>query len=281
MLARGVNIIVRDDHHIQFGLDATRSGVLHTPLAHELARALRTLATPLHRSIATEALIAHTGQSKLEVRSLIDELIAFNVLIAPNAHTVYCVGSSPLAKEIKSLLHAQGFSVRQPAVDESDAAFLSQIDPIHPVVIVDKLAHSRTLGATAARLAPNAVPVASFDSRALIGPVRAGGHGPCLLCLQLELSAYDSMWHQVSQALPEGPSRVDPTLAALIAGEVATMIRRMGEEQIPPGITATRPKPGDYVLIDPFVEPARSTGTMPVHSSCPVCLRARQARGIG
>ncbi|MHA2788295.1 hypothetical protein ACXZ66_03965 [Corynebacterium sp. S7] len=281
VLASGVNIILRDATHIQFGLDATRTGVLESPLAPELAELLHTLSTPIARPLAAEEFAVRTGADRAEIESLFDELLSYKVLIPPNGRTVYLVGSSPLAVEISGQLHDLGFRVRRPTRGETDNAFLAQIDPANPVLLVDRLAHSRSLAPALTRLAPNAVPVTIFDHRALVGPARIAGHGPCLLCLQLGLTKIDERWHHVSAQLPGGPLRVDPTVIAVAAAEAVAFVRRLIDEQIPPGIVVKRLRPGDYVLLDPFVEPAREVGAMPQSEVCPVCLQARHASGIG
>ncbi|WP_018296167.1 hypothetical protein [Corynebacterium lubricantis] len=281
VLASGVNIIVRDATHIQFGLDATRTGVLESPLAPTLALLLRTLSTPIARPLAVAEFAARTGASNETIESLFDELLSFKVLIAPNSHTVYLIGSSPLAVEISAQLHDLGFQVRRPARGETDSAFLAQIDPANPVLLVDRLGHSRSLAATLTKLAPNSLPVTLFDHRAMVGPARIQGHGPCLLCVQLELTNIDKLWHHVSAQLPGGPERADPTVVAAAAAETVGFVRRMLDEQVPPGIVVKRPRPGDYVLLDPFVEPSREVDTMAASAVCPVCLQERHASGIG
>ena len=76
MLAPDVVVLEREPGMVQCGMDATRVGVLE---AHpQLASVLNRLRTPLTRQ-TIENLIARTGLSPAAARSLVEDLISYNI----------------------------------------------------------------------------------------------------------------------------------------------------------------------------------------------------------
>lgn len=281
ILAPGVTVLVRDATHLQFGLDATRSGVIASPHAAQLAEIFGGLASPCTPELLIGAIVSQTGVDNAAARSLIDDLVAFRILIPPVRPTVYMVGSSPLAEVLEEHLHEAGFVVRSPRRDESDAVFMASTDPSVPTLVVDNLARSNiTAGIMQSRLGL-VLPVTLMDHRVIIGPMRNRGRGACIMCLHLTLTDLDHRWHAVATQAQEIPQRIDHSVAIAAAAEVSALLRRVDGAMVPPGVASATPAAGDYVVVDPFVTPYRTEATLGEHESCPVCTHARTRAGSG
>ncbi|SER59238.1 hypothetical protein [Corynebacterium cystitidis] len=270
-LARGVAVVVRDSTHLQFGLDATRAGVITTPHAHALAEIFRELTSPVPRGLLITDITARTGTDDLTAAALIDDLVAFRILVPRFRDSVYVLGRSPLAKHLCAHFSDIGFSVRRPMRSETDAEFLGRVPQAAAAVLVDKLAWSHTLAARMQYSQHLVLPVNTIDQHVVVGPVRTRGVGPCLVCHQLHYAQVDGKWNAVVSRFPAGPPSTDPTVIAAGVAAASTQLRRAIGPALPPGVTHTLPAPGEIVVADPFATPALSTRTMARHPQCPVC----------
>lgn len=277
LIARGVAIVVRDGDHLQFGLDATRAGIIATPHAETLAEIFNKLHQPVTRDWLVGTIAARTATDRTTAGVLVDDLIAFRILAPQTRDSVYVLGHSPLARALCSHLNDVGFSVRRPMRHETDVEFIGRVPPPSATVLVDKLAAAQPL-ALRLRRVPNVIlPVHAVDQHVVVGPVRTRGVGPCLVCTQLHYGQVDGMWNSITMRFPAGPLSTDPTVIAAGVAAVSAQLRRSVGPRLPPGITHTRPAPGEVVVADPFATPALSTRMVERHPKCPVCSGAVDA----
>lgn len=180
-LAHGAQPLVRDGGSVQFGLDATRTGIVAVERPTALASTLVTFHRPVELPEALRRLEA-AGLSRAAAEVLVSDLMACGVLRVHRRATarVLLLGRSPLAEALSSLLASHGIQVRRPLAGETDVAYLIH-SPARgaPVIGVDRLAHGRILAPVISRLAPTYLPVAMVDHRGWVGPLRASGRGPC------------------------------------------------------------------------------------------------------
>ncbi|WP_179129715.1 hypothetical protein [Corynebacterium pacaense] len=258
-LAPSVTVVRRGDTAIQFGLDATRSGVVElgsTELADALAGVLRGIANPLPVSVLVGRLRG-AGVSGTAVFSLIDDLLAYGILREFTRRPVLLLGRGSLPAVIGELLESAGLTARFQLRHDSDAAFLDR-DPTAPVVVINRFSHHAELSARLARRKPTVFSAMLIDARGVIGPARTGGAGPCLTCVELTRVGVDKQWHTLVRQQPRGPANPDPVVEAAVAARVVALLHR-GD-----------PDAGVIEELDPY------TGTisrrrMSRHPLCPVC----------
>lgn len=270
-LAPSAHIFLRGGTAVQFGLDATRAGVVETEHAPALVAALMTARSPVTDEELT-ARITVAGMTGPAAHSLVADLTAYRILVPASAGSVILLGRSRLAAATGDLLRAAGVKVRTPLLGESEYAYLAGTAVDSPVLVVDRLAHSRTMAPLLARLARTWAPATIVDGRGMIGPLRVNGRGPCPLCGDLHRAARDNRWYPTVSQLPTGPTDPDPvTVAATAARLVAVAQHLLGLHLEPPGAPVQQLRPGAVIEVNP-----RGTGgapqTMPPHPGCPVCF---------
>ncbi|WP_156230247.1 hypothetical protein [Corynebacterium occultum] len=269
MLAPGAHVFLRGAGALQFGVDATRAGVIETEKAPGLATTMLAARQPV-KARELERRINALGFSPAASKSILADLVAYRILIRPPGGTLIMLGRSPLAQQARALAEAAGISVRAPLRGESEYSYLSHAEVEAPVLVVDRLAHSRTMAPLLARFAHTWVPAAILDGRGLIGPLRIKGRGPCPMCLDLHRAETDGRWYPTLSQLPGGPPRPDPlTLAATAAKLIALAQRLSGRDLTPPGAPRTSLSPGLILEVDPHSED--SSGVLEPHRRCPVC----------
>lgn len=269
-LGHGVHIIARGENAVQFGVDPTRSGVVETPSAHALKEVLGDAGWPLEIGELRDTLVASCGVDSTAARSLIDDLCSYRVLIPPEPTPVAVLGTTPLAREVRRLLSTSGATVRIPLINEDTFAFLER-QASSPLVVVDRAHEYWRLGRELKRHPTWVVPVMSFDSRVLVGPV--GGHGEraCPMCAFMRLHDRDEHVSQALQDVSQRPRSMDPIVAAAGAASAALAVRRLAGMPDPPGVVADAPGPGWAAVIDPLGPQLVTDLDVSEHPMCPVC----------
>ncbi|MDK8795195.1 hypothetical protein QP968_05670 [Corynebacterium sp. MSK041] len=270
-LARGVHVSCRDSGVLQFGMDATRCGIVETQFADALRPLLAGLTTPARIHEVRTMLMGIDGFTEGAARSLIDDLVAYRILTPTATTPVAMVGSSPLAKELRALLEDSGVTVRVPLGHESDGAFLYRLAEHVPLVVVDRVAQHIAVDRQLTKQRTWNIPVVTVDARVVVGPISQGSSGPCLVCAEFYLLDRDPGLHQVATTLPDGPPSTDPVVLSAGASAAAALIRRAADVAMPPGITAGALQRGTTVAVDPFGPVPVNTEVVDKHSRCPVC----------
>lgn len=268
-LAHGVGVFQRGPTMVQFGVDATRTGVLDVaqPAAavHALNQAERPIA--LHALIAAlrEVLGADTS------RRVVADLVSYRLLVPAVAPHVVVLGTSPLAARLTALLNECRMAVHSPRQRQPDAAFLVDCDERAPLVIVDQLARAGALARMVKHRPGPIVPVATVDSRVVIGPLRQRPADPCLRCANLYFAERDASWERGIHTFPQGPATPDPVVLAAGAAAAAVAIRRVAGAPDPPGVSAPRLQPGQLAVVDPFGPQLVTHHSWDPHPQCTVC----------
>lgn len=269
--APGVRPYARGEDAVQFGLDATRSGIVELPAAEAL-RVLRKLSTPTPLADIVSALAKVSDLGAQEAREIVNDLVSYRILVPRPAVTALVVGRSDLTARIADSLSEVGMTVRSPLRDQSLSSFLARHATHAPVFLVDQLAHAEPLARTLRHHSGWIVPCSLIESRVRIGPLAHAGIGPCPMCTQLHDVDRDEAWHTIAAALPAGPESIDPTIAAAGAAMVTVIARRIVRIPDPPGVAAPAPAVGDIAHIDPFGSPTIARSQQLRHARCPVCF---------
>lgn len=273
-LAPGIQVFIRDAGAIQFGLDATRTGVFELPpsSAADVDRVAAVLMRLLEPTPATDTLISlHAVGLEFPVaRGLINDLVAFRVVHRVEEVPVYLVGDSDLARATTRILHASGASVRRPVVDESEAHFIAAAHKSAPVVLVDRLPASRRLAPVLSRTRAVWLSGAVLDSHGVVGPVRLDGAGPCPLCVDLHRADSDPAWGPVLAQLDGSASSPDPAVVAATAACLATLTAQLAGLPGPPGVRREEPVAGAVTELDAAGVLRRYR--LDPHPRCPVCF---------
>lgn len=268
-LADGAHVYLRGRDALQFGLDATRAGVIETSHAPLIMATL----LGARRSRTREELVTGlctAGLSPAAARSLLDDLLAYRILVPRRERSVLLLGRGRLAQSLSELLHRSGVDVRTPMRGESEYAYLATTEVASPVVVVDRLAHSRAMAPMLARFARTWVSVSVLDHRGVIGPLRIDDTGPCPLCADLHLTDRDPFWHRVVTQLPGGPVGPVPATLAMVAAQATAVIGSLVDLPAPPGVAAPDLRPGELLTTDPWAGVSREV--LEVHPRCPVCF---------
>nr|VDG62573.1 bacteriocin biosynthesis cyclodehydratase domain [Streptococcus thermophilus] len=263
-LAPGVNVLVRGEGAVQFGLDASRSAVLDTAHPRQLKDILDAAVKPTTVRDVLNALRGLAGIAEPEARALVNDLLGYRILVDASARTVVVLGTSALADEVVRLLRAAGITVRTPLIDEPLRPFISLHSPDVPVVVVDHFPQLVRLREALAGHAGWIIPVFTLDSRVVVGPASVSGDGPCLECVLMHAQDRDPHTHAAATALAQaltanGP---DPTVIAAGAAAAAVVVSRCAEISGPPGVLVPQAQPGIAQVIDPF-GPQWVTGPAP------------------
>ncbi len=273
-LAPGVQVFIRDEGAIQFGLDATRTGVVELPplAAVDVDRVAAVLMRLLSPTPATETVVSlhAVGLEFRLARDLIDDLVAFRVLHRVEEAPVYLVGDSALARATADILHAGGATVRRPVIDESEAHFIAAAQKDAPVLLVDRLPASRRLAPVLARTRRVWLSGAVLGCHGVVGPLRLDGAGPCPMCVDLHRADADPAWGPVLAQLDGRPAAPDPAVVAATAACLATLTAQLAGLPAPPGVRLPEPVAGAVTELDATGVPRR--GRLEPHPRCPVCF---------
>ena len=254
---------------MQFGLDATRTGIIETPRATELAALISAVSTPtpIHQLIRSVSI--HVGASAAE--SLVADLVAFRILVPADPVPVVLLGHSALAKQLTKLLRTSDVEVRAPMRNTTDERFVARADDWLPVVSVDQLGVAGDVARMTKHRAGAVIPVSMVDSRVIVGPLHTGPGVACPLCSALHLADVDSGWEDALSQFPAGPHSPDPVVLAAGIAAAATYIRRVAGVPDPPGVTAPHPVPGELMVADPFAPTTVKRSIVRPHPRCGAC----------
>lgn len=268
-LAAGAHVFLRGRDGLQFGLDATRAGIIETARAPVLMATLLSARRPRPRAELLDGLLS-AGLSQEAAVSLLDDLIAYRILVERVDREVILLGRGLLAQHLTELLAAKKITVRSPIRGESEFAYLAATPIGVPVVVVDRLAHSKAVAPMLSRFARTWVSCSVIDHQGVIGPLRIDGRGPCPMCADLHRTDADAFWHRVVTQLPGGPARPDPAVLAATAAQAAVILAELVGAPAPPGHASPVLLPGAVHTVDPWAGAHRET--MTVHPRCPVCF---------
>ena len=266
-LAPDVAVLEREPGILQCGMDATRVGVLE---AHpQLASLLNRLRTPLTRQ-TIEKSIENTGLTPAAARSVVDDLISYNVLWPePTPQRVAVLGTSVLADELRDALLTDHFQPRSPLHTEPPAKYIEGVSGHLPIVAVDMLSGAVEWAHALHKSPATWLPVSMLDARGIIGPVRVKGTGPCPMCAHLHRIDADEQWHEVAQRASEASRPGDPVTRTAVVMHAVVTIRRLMGRPAPPGAPRTRPLAGELKEVDLYgVEQHR---LVLEHPRCPYC----------
>lgn len=268
-LAAGAHVYLRGHGALQFGLDATRAGIIETEHAPLILATLLGARRARPRGHLAAGLVA-AGLAPAAAESLLDDLLVYRILVERTHPTVVMLGRGPLARSLAGMLAESGVTVRSPIRGESEFAYLTAMESPPPVVVVDRLAHSRAMAPLLTRCTETSVPVSVVDHRGFIGPVRIHSAGPCPLCADLHRTEHDAYWHRVVTQAPGGAVTPSPAVAGLVSAQATAVICALVGLPAPPGVTALAPQPGEVITADPWAGITREV--MGVHPRCPVCF---------
>ncbi|UIZ92641.1 hypothetical protein JZY91_02285 [Corynebacterium sp. CNCTC7651] len=268
-LANGAHVLQRSPTMLQFGLDATRTGIIETPSAQDLRPLIDGWVTP--RQLRAIMRQLQDIMDREAAAALVADLLAYRVLVPDAPAQVYLSGTSPLSKQIARLLSQSGIFVRLAGRTDAEVRFLATAESWVPMVLVDHMARARALTDLTKRRTGAVLHVATVDSRVVIGPLRTSRADPCLVCLHLHCVDRDAGWELAVEQLPGGLMRPDPVVVAAGAALASGVIRHVVGVPDPPGVSAPRLKPGHVRIVDPFGPQLVRDQAVTPHPRCGVC----------
>lgn len=276
-LAPAAQVFVRPGPAIQFGIDATRAGVIDFIDREHLPGVMRGLLRA-REEISWAALKKELVAAGLRVsiaETLLEELLTYRVLIFSGIRTpnIYVLGHGALAAAITDGLDSCGFRVQPALAGEPDEDFLQRCNPDSPLIVTDRLSHSRRLAPRLVQQLGPVIPVSLIDGRGIIGPLRIGGVGPCPLCMDLHRIEVDRSWPTLLAQAAAARGGFDPMAAHATVAKVLPMMGalvRPGME--PPGAHRLSLNPGDMFEVDPF-DLSTQVRRYPEHPGCPACWK--------
>ncbi len=262
-LSPSASLLRRSAHELQFGLDATRAGIVETlpGRARELGEVLEQPAT--HQQLAQR--IQHVGYSLSEAYGLIDDPLVHGILRpTPREGPIVVVGElAGIGRVLRRELRGR---IRTHSTQSADLVASASADT--PIVVLAPHESPELVPLLATK--STVFPVQSIDGAGVIGPLRVRGHGPCILCADLLRTAVDPLWarlrNTVSLAGLEAPARL-ATAAALLA-----LIRGLEIPNPSPGQSGMTAAPGLELSCTGFEVRRRVVEQYPL---CPLCW-ARQ-----
>ncbi len=276
VLGPGIGIFVRDETHIQFGMDATRAGIIESPKAQTLVKALRDAQHDEPRTrYQWERVFSSTDMSMLAARSLFHDLVEYAIIHPQrNEPRIVVLGDSLLAQSIRAMCLQRGLGVRSPLDWEMLHVYLSTMDHGTVVLAVDQL-HQTPEVASALHALPDScswMPISIVDSRGFIGPLRLKGEGPCPLCFELHRAELDPRWAVITQQLQEQQINTDEQVLAAVTAQAAVIIDWLVGRPFPPGAPNKRYYAGELFDIDIYGKSLHRLVSS--HQQCPACFHA-------
>lgn len=268
-LADGVVVAQRGPTMLQFGADATRTGVVESAEADRLSSLFDAPFTPRPIRYLIHQLRPIIGGDA--ARSLVADLMAYRILVPTDPATVALLGATPLTEALADVLGRSGCLLLRPESAEAEPEFLDQLGGTGPLVVVDQLYLAGAIARYTRAGATPVVPVTVLDSRVVVGPVHAGPGDPCPACLDTYLRERDAGWERVRDDLYA--QRCTPNAAVIAAGAAAAavVVRRLAGVPDPPGVSAPPLAPGECVIADPFGPQPSQTVVLERHPDCAVC----------
>ena len=268
-LADGVVVTQRGPAMLQFGADATRTGVVETAEADRLSSLFDAPFTPRPIRYLIHQLRPIVGGDA--ARSLVADLMAYRILVPTDPATVSLIGATPLADALTNVLGRSGCLLRSTESAEVGPDIFDQLSGTGPLVVVDQPHLAEAIARyTRASEAP-VVPVTTLDSHVVVGPVRLRPSDPCPACLDAYLRERDAGWERVRDNLYA--QRCAPSAAVIAAGAAAAavVVRRLAGVPDPPGVSAPPPASGECVIADPFGPHPTLAVVLERHPDCTVC----------
>ncbi|MFW9213202.1 hypothetical protein ACOI91_11545 [Corynebacterium striatum] len=273
-LAPGVAVVEREPGVIQFGMDATRVGVVEVEM--QIVKALNLLSKPMTRE-SVERLLVRAGMDDAAARTLIEDLICYNILWPEQPRqSVVVLGSSALAQTLRTVFHNAGFILRNPLESENMYSYIASVSEHFPVVAADMLHEPVNLAAALSKCKGTFLPVSLVDSRGVIGPVHVDGRGPCPMCTHLHRIDVDGQWHQVVSQLADADRNTDDLVAQAVAVQSAVLVRRLAGWPSPPGAKSSRVMPGEQLEVDLYGH--NQYRLVIEHPKCPYCFETKRNR---
>lgn len=201
-------VLQRDHRSIQFGLDATRDGILvcrDDERIHHIMRVLRNARTP----VTMGALIRNLGEAGMSThraRTVVADLLLAGILAdeRPIATEVLAIGHPKATNAIAgALTRLPGITVRNPdgACGPDPTSAVMEVRRDTPIVAVNFTYPSGALCKSFVVNPSTVIPVTLTARRLRIGPLHINGHGPCLVCEQLRRSSIDPQWMRIARQL--------------------------------------------------------------------------------
>lgn len=268
-LADGVFVSQRGPAMLQFGADATRTGVVETARADRLSSLFDAPFTPRPIRYLIHQLRPIIGGDA--ARSLVADLMAYRILVPTDPAAVALIGATPLAEELAGVLGRSGCLLRRPETADVGPGFLEQLSAWGPLAVVDQPHLAEVVARYTRAGATPVVPVTSLDSRVVVGPVRLGPGDPCPACLDAYLRERDAGWERVREGQYAQRSTPNAAVVAAGAAAAAVVVRRLAGAPDPPGVSAPPPTPGGCVIADPFGPQPTQTVVLERHPDCNVC----------
>lgn len=275
-LSTDIGIFLRDETHIQFGLDSTRAGIIESHNAETLVEILR---AGQHEGARTryqwERAFAAGGMSMLAARSLLHDLVEYRIMHLETAPPrVVILGDSPLAQSIRKMCFDRGLGVRSPLDWEALGVYLSTMEDDTVVLAVDQLYRTPKVAAALHSLPETCswMPISLVDSRGFIGPLHLKGKGPCPLCFELHRAAFDPRWAVITEQLEETIIAPNDQVLAAVTAQAAVIIDWLTGRPFPPGAPHKRFYAGELFDIDIYGKSQHQL--VGAHAQCPACFQA-------
>ncbi|WP_235840534.1 hypothetical protein [Corynebacterium liangguodongii] len=272
-LAPGARVIARGTNALQFGLDATRCGIVETDLAPRIAPVLARLSEAAPEAEVVSGLV-EAGLRPAAALSLLGDLISYRVVVAvPAARpSVLVCGAGPLYDATTAHLRSAGATVRSALGAEPLSRALEGLDAHIPVALIDTLPHALAHAHDLRDHAGDTLPISVVDTRVFIGPLGGNRGGPCPLCAHLYHAERDHQWGAIIRANAPDPAAADPLVVAAGAAAAAVALRRLCGLLDPPGVSAPGLRRGEVITIDPFGPTPLAREVVSPHGDCPVCF---------
>ncbi len=274
-ISPGVVFLVRDSTTVQFGLDATRCGLIEVTQPHTVVSALRGQGRVTTRR-GLEVALHEAGLSAAAAASLVEEMVDFGVWRPRRKpESVAVLGTSSLATALRATLKSEGFRVRSPGPSTPAAelpGYISLLGPATPVFAVDLLHLAHPLTLALRDHTESWVPITSCDTRVFCGPVHRTGRGPCLLCFNLYRSEVDPRWAALVDSLNGAWPLLDAPLTGVTRAQVVAMARFFTGRPPLAGDTPSRWMPGETYELT--ATGARGRRFLEPHARCPLCFVA-------
>ena len=207
-LSPAAHVFVRPGPALQFGVDATRAGVIDGIDEEHMSGILRTLLrarTDITWSELSRSLV-EAGLPRSVAETLLEELFDYRVLRPAPTGTqdVYVLGHSPLASIITSAFTTCGFRVYPLMSGETDEEFFLRCPADTPLILVDRMPHARRLSTPLVRRrgTPFRLSTAAEPSAPCTSTARVRAHYAWICIAWLSTSIGPPSWRRSQPPTP-------------------------------------------------------------------------------
>ncbi|MFI5505581.1 hypothetical protein ACFLIN_09640 [Corynebacterium kutscheri] len=274
ILNPGAHIFLRP-HALQFGMDATRSGIVELPdyLCQPLVHIFHRLRQPMRKDYLLDQLGA-IGMDRYSAKVLLNELLTLGVLHScTQLPHIAVIGRGVATTATIRLLSDLGFPIIRLNAQENTALVLANIDPDTPLVLINELIHMAELANIVGKFT-TIIPANIIDGRILIGPTRIHGTGPCPYCLVLRLHDQDPYWHEI-MSQKTSHINADPLTHIALASQVCALVANLYLPTPAPGLPTRTIKPHRLIHFGAYGH-GSSWRIMSTHPLCVECFNFRQ-----